>query len=74
MNYKDFLETPYWKTISQYAKCNADFECELCGNNEELHLHHKTYTRHGYEHLPEVIDKDLIVLCNKCHAKLHNKN
>ena len=70
LNYRDFLKTPYWKTISYEAKRRAEFKCSLCGSQDDLRTHHRDYKRHGKE--IEYIDKDLIVLCNKCHEKFHD--
>lgn len=71
MNYKDFLKTPYWKVISAYKKYKENYRCCFCGSNINLATHHKTYDRHGYEHLKKVIDEDLVVMCKHCHKRLH---
>ena len=42
----------------------------MCGSDKNLSTHHNTYENHGYEHKNEVINKDLIVLCQDCHNKL----
>lgn len=73
MSYKDFLQTMYWETISSYKKYKENYKCALCGSSINLATHHKTYERHGYEHLYQVINEDLIVLCKDCHSKFHNK-
>ena len=73
MDYKDFLNTVYWKAIRQYKLDKANNKCALCNSKKRLNVHHKTYDRHGTEHLPEVADEDLIVLCQDCHAKFHDK-
>lgn len=72
LTYDDFLCTPYWEAISLYAKSLAKFKCQLCNSTDNLRTHHKTYNRHGYEHIPAVIKEDLIVLCEECHAKFHD--
>ena len=73
MSYSDFLKTPYWKAISAYKKYTVNYKCALCGNNHNLATHHSTYKNHGREHLRNVIDNDLIVLCQDCHSKFHDK-
>lgn len=73
MNYHDFLQTPYWVAISAYKKYKTHYKCALCGSNKKLVTHHKSYERHGQEHLKKVIDEDLIVLCDDCHNKFHDK-
>lgn len=72
MSYQDFLNTSYWKTISNYKKQKSNHRCMLCNNNNNLRTHHKSYERHGYEHRIEVINEDLIVLCDDCHKKFHD--
>lgn len=67
MSYQEFLQTPYWKTISLYKKI-TEKKCELCGSEFNLRTHHKTYKHHGYELL---YLNELQVLCEKCHQKKH---
>lgn len=73
MPYKDFLQTLYWKTISAYKKYISNYKCAICGSKNHIATHHKTYERHGEEHLSTVINNDLIVLCQDCHSKFHDK-
>lgn len=70
MSYTDFLCTPYWKAIAQQAKYKAGFKCQLCGSNNNLNVHHKTYEHHGEE--LKYMKTDLIVLCKHCHEKFHD--
>ena len=69
MPYKDFLQTPYWKAISQKVMKKANYKCQLCNSNENLNVHHRTYEHHGYElyHI-----NDLICLCQDCHEIHHD--
>lgn len=69
MNYKDFLQTLYWKTIAEKKRSEAKYKCQLCGKSGFLAVHHRTYSTHGYEHQNM---NDLIVLCNDCHEKFHD--
>lgn len=73
MSYDNFLQTLYWKAVSYILKSEAGFKCKLCGSDESVIVHHNTYENHGYEHIRQVMSKDLIVLCDKCHSKFHNK-
>lgn len=73
MNYYDFLKTPYWDGIRKYKLYKANYKCSLCGNKDNLNVHHRSYDRHGYEHLYKVANEDLIVLCKECHSKFHDK-
>ena len=67
--YKEFLKTPYWKTISQRAKYKAGYQCKLCSSNKKLETHHPNYDILGKE--LQNMDK-LVVLCHNCHDKFHN--
>lgn len=73
MDYSDFLNTPYWKAIAEYKRKRANYCCELCSRNRKLHIHHKTYEHHGYEHRFKILNQDLICLCENCHTKFHDK-
>lgn len=72
MDYRDFLQTPYWDFVASMKKYRADYKCELCGATKCLHVHHKSYENHGREHTSKGL-KDLIVLCKDCHSKFHDK-
>lgn len=70
LEYFEFLRTAYWKAIAYRVKFEANFRCSLCNSKKLLNVHHRTYATKGTE-----IDnmKDLTCLCEKCHAKHHNK-
>ncbi len=71
--YKMLLNTHEWN-IRRYKILNRDnFKCQNCPciHKKEMVVHHKTYIS-GL--LPwESPDKDLITLCKKCHAFIHEK-
>ena len=72
MDYQDFLHTPYWDAVRSKKLYEAHFKCQLCGETGiKLNVHHNSYERHGYE--AEYYKEDLIVLCDECHEKFHNK-
>ena len=71
MDYYDFLNTPYWKAISEYVKVKNHYKCEICGKTGVLHVHHPTYEFHGRE--LQNINK-LKCLCDSCHKIFHNKD
>ena len=73
MDYRDFLNTPYWDGVRNYKLKKSKYRCQLCGNKGVLNVHHKTYENHGREHIKSVADSDLIVLCKDCHKKFHDK-
>lgn len=72
LNYKEFLDTPYWDGVRCYKLQKANYKCQLCGKTGKLNVHHRTYENHGMEHVKKVADSDLIVLCEDCHRKFHN--
>ena len=68
MPYNKFLQTPYWKIISENQKRCAGKRCALCGYPYILNVHHTTYKHHGDEifHLD-----DLVTVCRECHRAIH---
>lgn len=71
MKYEDFLQTDYWKLVSEQARINAHYKCQLCGcNDKKLNVHHNTYEHRGeeFKHM-----EDLICLCEDCHNFYHRK-
>lgn len=70
MPYQDFLKTPYWKAITVKKMKEANFKCQICNNKGVLSTHHRSYDIHGMEIFNL---KELIVLCQDCHQKHHNK-
>jgi 5-methylcytosine-specific restriction endonuclease McrA len=64
--HRAYLRSPGWKTKRRAALTRAGNRCQDCGRTSGLHVHHLTYVRHGAE-----LDRDLRVLCSKCHAKRH---
>jgi hypothetical protein len=68
--YHIFLNSHYWLFISKYKKIKSYNKCQLCNSTIYLNTHHKDYKNRGKEY--KNLD-DLIVLCNKCHVKFHNK-
>lgn len=72
MKYEDFLQTDYWKLVSEQARINAHYKCQLCGcNDKKLNVHHNTYEHRGeeFKHM-----EDLICLCEDCHNFYHGKD
>lgn len=72
MKYEDFLQTDYWKMVSEQARINAHYKCQLCGcNDKKLNVHHNTYEHRGeeFKHM-----EDLICLCEDCHNFYHIKD
>lgn len=61
-NYQEYLKTEHWIRISNEAKRLADYRCQVCNSDGELHAHHRTYERKGDE-----LQSDIFVLCKRCH-------
>jgi hypothetical protein len=70
MDYVDFLRSHHWKIVREYVLYKNNYQCILCTSTENLNVHHRTYEHRGCEHKHIL---DLVVLCNSCHAKFHNK-
>jgi len=68
MNYQAYLSTPEWQVLRRLKLIEAGGRCQVCNNNGEMHVHHRTYARLGKELL-----SDLTVLCSECHNIFHDK-
>lgn len=68
MKYRDYLRTPFWRTIARWVKLRAGNQCSLCGSSERLEAHHRggEYEHRGNEHL---VPSRLTCLCKKCHTE-----
>lgn len=67
-DYKEYLASSHWKETRKAALERAWYRCQLCNSETDLHVHHNTYDRIGYE-----APRDLVVLCKTCHSKFHDK-
>lgn len=71
MPYREFLETEFWQEVRKRKLKQARFKCQMCNiSNNRLNVHHRTYEHHGEE---DMYLGDLIVLCEHCHGKFHDK-
>jgi ribosomal protein L32 len=68
-NYKEYLQGDRWRDLRRTALQRAGFHCQMCDNDGELHVHHRSYKTILTDREP----MDLIVLCKDCHAKYHDK-
>lgn len=66
LRYGSYIQSAAWKKRSARIKAAAAGKCSRCGKAGELHTHHKTYARLGFER-----DGDLVCLCAACHALEH---
>lgn len=70
VEYYEYIKSSVWKLKSYQAKRRALFVCQDCGKkSDRLEVHHITYARLGREH-----DDDLVVLCDTCHEKRHERS
>lgn len=73
MDYQTFLKTGYWAAVSHKVKYSQSNTCRNCGHyGESIDCHHKTYDRHGMEHI--FWESDLVPLCRECHQEEHVKH
>lgn len=71
--YTYFLNTLYWKIVTDKVKKMGKYICKGCGESEQLNgaklrTHHLTYDNHCREHLHM---EDLLLVCSDCHTKIH---
>lgn len=68
MPYDEYLQTEHWQNTRTLALQRANYKCQLCNDNDTLNVHHKTYARLWKEQ-----EDDLVVLCQECHERHHDK-
>jgi hypothetical protein len=68
-SYREYLNSDEWRIKREIILDRAERMCQLCGSTERLNVHHRSYKR---LRTPEE-HRDLIVLCNSCHAAFHAK-
>lgn len=64
MKYSEYLRSEHWLQTRNLALQRAGYRCQLCGSDRELQVHHNSYQNLGNE-----ADRDLIVLCDRCHTR-----
>lgn len=65
-SYADYLRSAHWLRIrTHYFESDLPQAC-MCGEAEDVQLHHTTYDRIGAEELT-----DLTPLCGNCHSMVH---
>ena len=70
MPYSEYLQTEHWLHFREQALRNAQFRCRVCNTKDAvLDVHHNNYENRGRETF-----NDIVVLCESCHAKFHNKD
>jgi 5-methylcytosine-specific restriction endonuclease McrA len=67
--YNEQLKDPRWKAFRQFVFAVRGCKCEVCGYRENLQVHHPKYIkgRAAWEYTCN----EVVVLCDKCHKKVH---
>lgn len=66
--YQQYLNSKEWALKKKEVLFRDDYCCQLCGEVENLNVHHLTYNRVGDEAL-----FDLVTFCRSCHEIEHGK-
>jgi len=67
--YKQYLQTEHWRTISRLRREFDGDSCAICSSEYPLQVHHRTYERCPYmERL-----SDIVTLCGACHKLYHKQ-
>lgn len=70
VDYCEYIKSDKWRRIRLYKLHLARYQCEVCGTNRMLQVHHRRYPLVlGTEGLA-----DLQALCAHCHRKRHPKH
>lgn len=71
MPYKQQLKTKEWQYFRLYVIISKGSKCDLCdySNIKYLQVHHKVYKKGLMAWQYEL--KDMMVVCKKCHKKIH---
>lgn len=65
--YEIYLESLEFAPIRQAVFKRDGYKCVVCSSSDSLRAHHLTYLHVYHEDL-----RDLITLCDRCHAIYHN--
>ena len=66
-SYNEYLQSDLWKEKRELILSIFNWECQKCGSKKRLEIHHKTYENVGNEK-----QRDVTVLCKKCHEEKYN--
>ncbi len=67
--YEEYIKSDEWKvTKRKEAMDLLGNECEICGYDKSLHLHHNNYNTFKAER----VDQDLALVCRMCHNSFHD--
>ena len=65
--YELYLHSEQWHLIKKWLFQIKGENCEICGTNHGLQIHHLTYENLYHENI-----EDLKILCKKCHSNIHH--
>lgn len=65
VGYEKYLKTRHWFNLRR-SIITKDSRCSACGYPGNINLHHRSYKNIGNES-----KGDFVVLCGKCHDKIH---
>lgn len=63
-----------WNKIREQILERDDYTCQVCGSEQNLHVHHLIPVYEFEEISDAHFSENLIVLCNKCHPKVEVGN
>lgn len=61
-DYRAYLRSPEWRARRLEFLEDAEYQCQECGSNKKLQVHHLSYDNLGDE-----TEDDVEVLCKECH-------
>lgn len=69
--YKTYMNSDEWRKKARMLIEKAGYKCKLCGSAINICVHHITYDHLFQE---ESYPDDVVVVCKKCHEKLHESD
>ncbi len=66
-DYRQFLETPFWRGLREECYRRDGRKCQNCGSNGPLNAHHRFYRPNWFTTRLD----DLVTLCHDCHDSAH---
>ena len=67
--YYEYIKSPEWKAKARQRWILDRGQCAFCHTGKNLQCHHITYENLGSEPMD-----DLVTLCEKCHAEVHQED
>lgn len=69
--YEEELQSEEWRSLRMRLIAERGGKCEICGSHDILQVHHLSYE--DGKKAWEYPDSNFLVLCKKCHEKLHGR-